>query len=202
MPKFRAARLTLALASLGLASGCVSLGGAEPPTSLLKLTPDLSAPVGETRSVTAARTLVVREPEVPAEIDVLRVPVRVSDTSLAYLQEAVWVEKPARLFRRLMAETIRARTGRTVIDSDAVGVAAGSSLSGSLREFGYNAAQSSVVLQYDAVLRTGEDKLATRRFEARVDGILPEAGSVGPALNTAANDIARQVSDWVEAQGS
>lgn len=194
----QASRIAAVSGFVVLLSACVSLG-AEPPPSLLNLTADLQAPVGETRSVSAAQTMIVAEPDVPAEIDVLRVPVRVSDTSIAYLQDAVWVEKPARLFRRLLAETIRARTGRTVLDGDVVGLGAASELRGTLREFGYNAANASVVLQYDAVLQTGEDNTATRRFIAKVDGVPAEAGPVGDALNRAANDLASQVTQWVEA---
>lgn len=198
MPSLQLARLPLAIALATVTSACVSLGGAEPPTSLLRLTPNISAPIGETRSIMAGDTIVVREPEVPAEIDVLRVPVRVDDTSLAYLQEAVWVEKPARLFRRLLAETIRVKTGRVVIDGDAVGLASNHLLRGTIREFGYDAAQSAVVVQYDAVLRTGDKGIATRRFEVRKSGIAPDVTAVGPALNQAANELAGQVSDWVE----
>lgn len=193
----RAARASLVMAVPLLLSACVSFGS-EPPESLLTLSSDLRAPVGQTNAMSGETALVVFEPEVPAQIDVLRVPVRVSDTSLAYLQDAVWVEKPARLFRRLMAETIRAQSGRSVIDGDTVGVVAGTQLRGTLREFGYDAGRSAVVLQYDAVLRTGEDTIATRRFEASVDGIPPEANAVGSAMNNAANDLAKQVSAWVQ----
>ncbi|MEP2736983.1 MAG: ABC-type transport auxiliary lipoprotein family protein [Erythrobacter sp.] len=195
--QFFSFRSASALGMAALLSGCVSFGE-EPPPSLLNLTADLQAPTGETRSVSAAQTLIVAEPEVPAEIDVLRLPVRVNDTSIAYLQDAVWVEKPARLFRRLLAETIRTRTGRTVLDGDTIGVAAGSRLSGTLREFGYNAAQSAVVLRYDAVMRTGDDTVITRRFSQSVDGVPAEANAVGFAMNSAANDLAKEVTAWVE----
>jgi cholesterol transport system auxiliary component len=185
-----------AVALAGVLSGCVSLG-AEPPPSLLNLTADVSAPDGETHSVSAARTLIVSEPEVPAEIDVLRLPVRVNETNIAYLQDAVWVEKPARLFRRLLAETMRASTGRTVLDGDTIGVAAGSRLSGTLREFGYNAARSAVVIRYDAVLSTGENTVITRRFSKSVSNVAAEPDLVGPAMNSAANDLAKDVTSWV-----
>jgi cholesterol transport system auxiliary component len=37
----------------------------------------------------------------------------------------------------------------------------------------------------------------TRRFEAIEPGVAPEAEAVAPALNRAANSVARQVADWV-----
>ena len=37
----------------------------------------------------------------------------------------------------------------------------------------------------------------SRRFEAKVEGVEPKVEAVAPALNRAANEIARQVADWV-----
>ena len=102
--------LPLAL-TLGLVlalSGCVSLGG-KLPDQLLTLTATATAPAGSSASGTVNDALAVIEPGVPQELDALRVPVQVNDTSIAYIKDAVWVEKPARLFQRLLSETIRAR---------------------------------------------------------------------------------------------
>jgi cholesterol transport system auxiliary component len=184
------------LAPALLLGGCLSIGG-EPPESLLTLTPTASAPAGSGGSDTAATAITLTEFEAPAALDVTRVPVQVTDTELAYLKDAVWVEKPARLFRRLIAETIRTRSDRVVVDGDDPGVLSPNRLTGTLRQFGYDARSGSVVVVFDAV-RPGEgNAVETRRFEAVVPGIAAEVGSVGPALNRAANDVAVQVADWV-----
>lgn len=178
-------------------AGCVSLGGGDPPSSLVTLTAEASAPAGSMHSGTQADTLAVHVPETAAEIDVLRIPVQVDDATIAYVTDAVWVEKPARLFRKVVAETIRVETGQLVIDGDDPSLFADSHLRGTLRDFGYDARSQSVVVRYDAI-RTGEDGLVeTRRFEAIEPGVSANAGSVGSALNRAANDVARQVAGWL-----
>lgn len=189
-------RLAPIVAPMMIVSGCVSLG-AEPPESLLNLTPQTSAPAGSVTSGTRDEALAVHEPEVPAKLDVLRVPVQVSSTEIAYLKDAMWVEKPARLFRRVLAETIRVQSGRLVLDGDDPGLAAQSRLRGVLREFGFDAASSSVIVQFDAIRRTPEGELETRRFEAVESGVSANAASVGAALNRAANELAGEVADWI-----
>lgn len=189
----------LLLAPLLLAlGGCISLGG-EPPASLLTLSPETRAPAGPGVSGTERPVIAVLGIDTPAKLDVLRVPVAVTDTELAYLQEAFWVEKPARLFRRLVGETIRARGQAMVVDGDATATLATVSLRGTLTEMGYDAASSSAVVRFDAVRIDREGKVTTRRFEARETGVVAEAKAVGAALNVAANRVAAEVADWVAA---
>ncbi|MBD2842588.1 ABC-type transport auxiliary lipoprotein family protein [Erythrobacter rubeus] len=180
-------------------TGCISLGS-EPPESLLTLSPSVSAEAGSgagASTADASTAISILPLEAPAKLDALRVPVAVSATELAYLQDAFWVEKPARLFRRLLGETLRARGGTLVLDNDDTPLLAAQSLRGTLMEMGYDASSSSAIVQFDAI-RTQEDgSVTSRRFEARETGVLPEPGSVGPALNRAANTVADEVAVWV-----
>jgi len=195
MPRRALLPATLALA-LALA-GCVSLAP-DPPESLLTLTPLRTAPAGSTASGEAASALAVIEPDADQRLNVVRVPVQTSDSSLAYLQDAVWVEKPARLFQQLLSETIRAGGSRLVVAEGDLGYSAATKLSGRLLDLGYDAATGSVVVRYDAVLQTPDGRVQSRRFESRVPGVEPEADAVGPALNDAANQVAGEVADWVD----
>ena len=189
---FRAAALLPAT----LLAGCISIG-AEPPPSLLTLTPVTMLPAGASAAGNQASALALVEFDVPQKLAVTRVPVQVTDSEIAYLKDAVWVEPPARLLRRLIAETVRVRSGRVVIDGDDPGVFADTRLTGIVREFGYDAQTSSVVLRLDAV-RAGEgSEVTTRRFEAVIPGIAPDVVAVGPALNQAANQVAAEVAAWV-----
>lgn len=185
-----------ALAPALLLGGCLSFGG-EAPDSLLTLTPTTSAPAGTGGSGAQESALAVAEFEVPKALDVTRVPVQVTDTEIAYLQDAFWVERPARLFRSLVAETIRTRSNRVVIDGDDPGVGASDRLHGSLRAFGYDARSREVVVTFDAVRNDSGSAVVTRRFEARVPVAAPETAFVGPALNEAANEVAGEVADWI-----
>ncbi len=177
-------------------SGCVSLGG-PPPESLLTLNPEARAPVGAGVSGEGRPVIAVLAIDTPAKLDVLRVPVAVTDTELAYLQEAFWVEKPARLFRRLVGETIRARGAAMVVDGDDAATLATMRLRGTLIDMGYEASTSTAVVRFDAVRLDGEGKVTTRRFEARETGVAAEGRAVGAALNVAANKVAAEVADWV-----
>lgn len=182
------------LAAPLLLSGCISFGG-ETPNQLIALTPENSAAIGATAGGNPGDALVVLDPMAERRLDVQRVPVRIDDANIAYLKDATWVERPARQFRRLLAETLRARGQRLVIEGERE--AAGKVvLSGQLLEFGYDVRQQAVVLRFDAMREEG-GQIRTKRFESIVPGIQAKAPSVAPALNQAANDVARQVADWV-----
>lgn len=197
MRKTFAGRLAAIAAVPLLLAGCISLGP-EVPDSLLTLTSTADASAGVVTSGTAATAISVEEPAAPQRLDVTRVPVRIDDTNIAYLESATWVEKPARLFRNLLAETIRARSGRMVIDNDNYALTPENQLRGALREFGYDARSSSVVVRFDAIRDVSGEALQTRRFESVVSGVPAEAAPVGAALNQAANEVAQQVADWVD----
>lgn len=188
--------ILIALPLLLALPGCISLGG-PPPESLLTLSPAARAPAGEGAAGVNRPVIAVLAIDTPAKLDVLRVPVAVSETELAYLQEAFWVEKPARLFRRLVGETIRARGNAMVVDGDDTSTLATVTLRGTLIDMGYEAADSAAVVRFDAVRLDGEGKVTTRRFEARETGVPAEGRAVGAALNRAANTVAGEVADWV-----
>ena len=194
--RIRLAAWPVVLAGTLALAGCISTGK-KPPASLLDLTPASPAPAGLAASGTAEQALAVMEPAAPEKLDVTRVPVQVSASTVAYLKDAMWVEKPARLFGRLLAETIRAKKTRLVIAGSDEKYKAATQLSGQLVEMGYDAPSSSVVVVFDAVLQQADGKILTKRFEDRENGIAASAAAVGPALNQAANKVAAQVADWV-----
>lgn len=185
------------LLALGL-GGCISLGG-PPPESLLTLSATAPAPAGSGAAAAADRPVIaVLGLDTPAKLDVLRVPVTVTDTELAYLQDAFWVEKPARLFRHLLGETLRAKSGdkALVLDGDETVALATTSLRGTLVDMGYDARSSAVVVRFDAIRVDSEGRAVTRRFEARETGVPAEARAVGAAINVAANRVAGDVAVW------
>ncbi len=184
------------LAALALLGGCVSLGG-KAPKMLIGLTADKSASAGPMAGGSIGEALVVLDPQADRRLDVLRVPVQVDDARIAYLADVSWVERPARLFRHLLAETIRARGQRLVFEANDDVTGSKVTLSGRLIDMGYDARSQSVVVRYDALREDGKGGVEARRFEAVVPGISASAESVAPALNRAANQVAAQVADWV-----
>ncbi|HEV7233146.1 MAG TPA: ABC-type transport auxiliary lipoprotein family protein [Sphingorhabdus sp.] len=175
---------------------CVSFGGKAPP-SLLTLTASNSVAKGTVKSGASADALIVLLPEAPRKLDNNRVPVQIDDSSLAYLKDAVWADKPARLMQLLLMETIAAKSGRLVLNETDAGGKATQYLSGSLLEFGIDASASEAVVVYDAVKMVRGLSVDKKRFEVRRPVSAVEPGPSGSALNEAANDVASQVSDWL-----
>ncbi len=178
-------------------SACISFG-AKPPPSLLTLTSTSSLSANAGQTVSASQAIGIAVPTVPQAIATTRVPVSVDATAIAYVQNAVWVEAPARLFQRLLSETIAAKTGKTVLDPKQTALVPAMQLSGQLLRFGVDETSSDAVIVYDAVLTRDAGKtVMTRRFEARSKAATITAKPVGEALNLAANSIASEIAAWV-----
>ena len=187
-----------ALLALSLAlGGCLSLGGKVPPT-LLTLTPASTIPAGTVTRGDPKTAIMVMEPETDQHLAVVRVPVQIDDTNVAYIKNAAWVERPARLFRALLAETLRSKTSALVLEDTQAAASVGTRISGRLIDMGYDARTSSVVVRFEAIRSTtGNAVVSTKRFESVIPGIAAKPEAVGPALNKAANDVAAQVAGWV-----
>lgn len=190
------------LAACAALAGCISFG-AKPPPSLLTLTAAAAPVAGQEQSTTSGHAITVDVPSAPQALATTRVPVQISPTALAYVTKAQWVAPPTRLFAQLLGDTIAARTGRVVLSNvQAVGDPT-ARLGGELRRFGMDATTHEAVVSFEASLirdRPGTGAPATvdrRLFEARVPVSAIDADTVGPALNTAANQVATQVADWV-----
>ena len=195
MPRrsFRFTAPALAVLALG---GCLSFGAKVPPT-LLSLTPDRVAPAGQTASGSAASSIVVLEPETERRLGVTRVAVQVDASNVAYLKKVMWIERPSRLFQNLLAETIRAKSGRLVFTDAEASTSGAVRLAGRLLDAGYDARTGAVIVRYDAIRQSAGNQVTTRRFEASEPVAKPDAALVGPALNRAANKVAGEVADWI-----
>jgi cholesterol transport system auxiliary component len=194
---------TVAPLALAAALGACSLssllggGGAKAPPTLQTLTPEAADPGPVTRTAAAGQSVTVAAPAIPKELRTNRVPVQVSPTDIQYVTGLQWVDTPDRLFQQLVSETIRRTTSRVVLGSNLTTLDPGLLLSGQLQKFGYDAQTGQVMVEYDGALSTaGGNRVETRRFVATApaDGT---AATVGPALNRAANQVARDVAGWV-----
>lgn len=164
---------------------------------MLVLTSTSSVTSGTIRSAAANEALVVLMPQTPRKLDTNRLPVQIDDSSIAYLKDAVWADKPARLMQLLLMETIASKSGRLVLNEVDTGGKGQQFLSGSLLEFGVDAASTEAVVVYDAVKLVRGQVVEKRRFEAKKSITAMEAATVGAALNDAANDVAGQIADWI-----
>jgi cholesterol transport system auxiliary component len=188
--------LLIGLMPLWTLAGCISLGP-KPPAELLRLTPAEQAPAGTGDAVTAGRAVTVMAPVAPAELANSRVAVHAGTTQLTYVKGAVWADMPTKLFRDLLAETIRVRTGRPALDARDYHLAPGLKLMGHVQAFGVDAGTRQATMVYDATLERTGSPIQTRRFSATAPiGAVTSAG-VAPGLNSVANQVAQQVADWV-----
>ena len=188
-------KLMAVLAGALALSAC--FGGAHVPDQLMTLTPAETRPAATPRSAAAGQAITVVEPTVPQALRTTRVPVYVSETSIQYLKDAMWVENPGALFGRLVGEVIGARTGRVVLDPNQYSHDPGVQLTGQLLKLGVDPTSMEAVIVYDAALNRGRDSVTTNRFEARVPVTEATPAAVAPALNQAANQVAEQVAAWV-----
>ncbi|MFC3173167.1 ABC-type transport auxiliary lipoprotein family protein [Novosphingobium bradum] len=185
-------------AALALAlGGCVSLGGGKAPPTLFTITAAAAPAAGQAVNGNADSALVVLDPETDRVLGVQRVAVTIDAANVAYLKDAMWAERPARLFRHLLAETLRAKGGRLVFEDAEAAASGRARLAGRLLAFGYDAPSHAAVVRYDAVREGPGGAVATRRFEASVPVTKADARRLAPALNQAANAVAAQVADWV-----
>jgi cholesterol transport system auxiliary component len=193
---FAATFVVMAAMSAGL-GGCVSIG-AKPPGTLLSLTADAVPAVGTTSSGNLQEATVVLEPGAAAPVSVLRIPVQIDASSVAYIKGTQWVERPSRAFQHLLADTLRARGKGLVVESDRN--TSGTRVGGRLLAMGFDVPTHAAVVRFDAMKWLPDGKIETRRFESTVSGIDPEPDQIGPALNRAANKVAGEIADWVSAQ--
>lgn len=193
-------RTLLVLALAAATAGCVSFGGKAPPR-LLTIASDVRAHAGVASTTPSASAIFVDVPSVPKALATPRVAVRESSTAFAYVKDAIWVDLPARQFQSVLAETIRVRSNRLVLDPDQYLASSGHILKGDLTEFGVDASTNRAVVTYDASIRSPNGETVThQRFTASVPIGKIDANSVAPAINQASNQVAIAVADWIATQ--
>jgi cholesterol transport system auxiliary component len=187
-------RMALAAALAASLGGCF---GGKAPKNLITLSSTAPDPGPITRSAQAGQSVTIEAPVVAKDIRTTRVAAQSGTTTVAYIKDLTLIDTPDKLFKDLVAETVLRTTNRVVLDEKQSNLDPGLVVTGRLTNFGYEAGSGQVLVRYDAALAApGGTRVETRRFEARApaDGT---AGTVGPALNAAANDVALQVAKWI-----
>lgn len=192
-------RIGTALSLAAALSGCSLsglLGGGKAPPVLYTLTSQ-AAPATPARSAAVGETVTIRTPVIPKELRALRAPAYISPTEVQFVTDLQWVDTPDELFQSLIEETVRRTTSRVVLDPAQSALDPGLIVTGQLNRFGYDAQTGMAVVEYDASIATqGGTHVQSRRFQASTpaDG---SGASVGPALNSAANQVALEVAGWI-----
>jgi len=187
----------IVLPALALLGGCLSFGG-KPPKVLLTLTSASPPAAGVSRTAGSDNTITILTPTAPAAIATTRIPVYDGANTLAYVMDAAWNEPPAKLFQRILSETVTSRTAKLVLDPRQFSADPGMRLSGQLQRFGIDPGRMQALVVFDAQISRKPGEVEQRRFEARVPVAAITPGGVGGPLNQAVNDVAAQVADWVK----
>ncbi len=194
----------LSLAALTSLSACIGLGGkSKAPQYLFNLTASQHRPADAGQSVAAGKLLSVTLPTQPRLLATSRIPVINAPNGVAYLADAAWVDTPAPLFQRLLAETITAQhsTGDHIIvalPARQAGSTDGPRLGGELTMFGLDHASNEAVVIYDATLTGPTDvSVRSRRFEHRTPADLSQPRLATKAIEASANAVAAEVATWV-----
>jgi cholesterol transport system auxiliary component len=195
------ALIALAFGSLAL-TGCVKLGGNPPPAQLLSLaSPPVSADAGLSAKADGSNSITVMDPNTARKLESPRIPVQVDANSIAYVAEAQWVDTPRKLFRKLLADTITARSNGTllVMDPAQIAPASGRKLAGELVDFGIDAQSMTAVVTYEATLLQEGGAIIRRRFTATAPIRKIKGTTIAAPLNAAAQKVANDVAEWLKA---
>jgi len=195
----RGALASCAIMAILLTTGCISFQE-KAPKRLLTVMPEALVEPAEAVSGPFGEALFVDEPAAPRAIATTRVAVRSSETSITYVNDAVWTDTPANQFQALLAETIRLRTGKLVLDPEQYLARRGEMLEGTLRAFGLDAVKKQAIVAYDASLMSADGKtILAQRFSASVPVEKKiDADSVRAPISQAATRVADQVADWLK----
>lgn len=188
------------LAGLAACGPLVQVGGNMPPPAALLVLRSDAPPPAWAGPTALTDTLAVAVPDVPAELQTLRLPVQVDGSSVQYLAGASWSEQPNRQFQRLLADKLAA-AGVAVLDSRGGGVAPARVLTGRLREFGLDVRGSAKVrIRYDAQLAgpRSAGTVALKSFIAEEPVPSQAPAAVAAALSRASNRLAADVAAWVK----
>ena len=191
------------LTALVLLAGCgplVQIGGNDKAPAALMTLRATAVPGATPPEFDRARAVLVLPPASVGALQTLRVPVIVTDTSLAYLTGATWAEQPNRQLQHVLADTLAAN-GVATLDPKQAPLAPGRTLTGTLVECSLDirdAAHVVVRIRLDAALSSSAGAQAVRRFDASEPVASQSPADVAIALNAAANRLAGDVATWVK----
>jgi len=189
--------LALVLLALSLAS-CAKLF-TEPPRPLYRLTAPADFP-GVTRHVDAQ--LAIATPYAPAAIDTQRIAMSRSPTTLDYLADGDWTDRPPPLVMTALVEAFENSRAFTAVGPDSLDLRADFEIEGDLRQFeavydSPNGAPTARVALAVKLVKVPERKIiAQTLISARQAAAANVTPQIVEAFNTAMASVAKQVVVW------
>jgi cholesterol transport system auxiliary component len=162
---------------------------------------DLSAPTAGVKARSARGVLVIPEPAAPAPSDGDRIVVRTSPSSIAVLKGAQWTDRLPRLLQSRLIQTFEnARLMRSV-SRPGDGVTPDRALAWDIRRFEMDATTGQAVVDISVkVLDSSGRVLGGQIFTAQAPGDPNQGATASVALDTASNEVLRQIVAWASAR--
>jgi cholesterol transport system auxiliary component len=190
-----------------LLGGCSVLPRAESPDIyLLPGAPAATAPAHAVATASLTGSLRVDTPQAGHTLDSARIAVVPASNVITVYQGARWSDRAPRLLRDRLIDAFRASARYAAVSSDDANLRSDLELTGDLRAFQteYMAGKPVVVIRYDAQLVQPHTQaiLATRQFDIHQAVAGKAVAQVVVAFGQAADALATQIVDWVNAARS
>jgi cholesterol transport system auxiliary component len=141
----------------------------------------------------------VEDFDAPAELALDRIVVRRGAQEVLYTKGARWTDKPTRLMRSLVSDYLKANSKSIVASPTQIDVPIVYRLSGRLSAFHVRVdGAPTASVRFEALLNNTRNRAPVARVfaaEAAADSDSPSA--MAAALNTASNQVAKDVAAWV-----
>ncbi len=189
-------RATAAVAIMGMLCGCSGLVGGSAPATY-----DLQAPaIGQARGSRSVQ-LMIAPPVAVKTIDTDEILVKGANGRVAYYSGMAWGDRLPRLFQARLVETLANSGAFRAVLTNQDRVSGDLSLAIEIRDFQVETAASSSEAVVDVYVKLINERsnavVATRRFQAREKAASQEPGAGVEALNTAFQQVVRDIVSWV-----
>jgi cholesterol transport system auxiliary component len=191
-------RNSLILMSLLLLTACgplVKIGESGPPPQRFTLT--LATQSGPTHALPLLR---VEDFEAPAELASSRMAIQVGAQEVRYLAGMQWTDRPARLMRGLIADSLRQSSTAPVLVTGQADVTTGLRISGRLTRFHALAPTglaTEVSVGLELMLLKGSSIAASRRFSVTEPSSSDRPADLAAAFNRATGRITTEATNWI-----
>jgi ABC-type uncharacterized transport system auxiliary subunit len=150
-------------------------------------------------TTTLVTTLRFEDMDAPQELSNDRMVIRAGAQEIQYLKDMRWTEKPARLLRPLFAEHLKTHMPNAILLSPTqLEPAPTYRLSGRVTAFQVQRDTGKALVRVEMLLTSAKTKTAIiNSFKAEAEADVRSPVDMARGLNTAANQVAENIANWV-----
>lgn len=194
-------RAIAALAIAGMLGGCSGLVGGSAPATY-----DLQAPATGQAKGSRRVQLMIAQPVAVKTIDTEEILVKGANGRVAYFSGAAWGDRLPRLFQARLAESLANSGAFRAVLTNQDRVSGDLSLGIEIRDFQVETTAGGSEAVIDVYVKLINERnnsvITTRRFQARQKAVSQEPGAGVEALNTAFQQVVRDIVSWASQRRS